>query len=152
MSSADSNLLCMSTMVIHDLVAPYGKKQLDDKGQIRVTRITNVIFCVIAMLISLLGVNIITMNTFAFAIRCAGPFAAYGLGLVVPKATKASGQVSIVTGTIAVIFWQILSGGGFYLGILPVVFGCAVGALTFLIVNLVGWKRGAAAAPSPYED
>ena len=90
------------------------------------------------------------MNTFAFAIRCAGPFAAYGLGLVVPRATKHSGQISIITGTNGVVIWQILSGGGFYLGVLPVVFGCAVGTITFFLVNLIEWKKGVEAAPSAY--
>ena len=104
------------------------------------------------MLISMLGVPLVTMNTFAFGIRCAGPFAAYGLGLVVPKATKNSGVISIITGTVGFIFWQILSKGDFYFGILPVVFGCAIGALTFFLVNAIEWKRGVAAAPSPYVD
>ena len=102
------------------------------------------------MLISLLQINIVTMNTFAFAIRCAGPFAAYGLGMVVPRATKHSGQISIVTGTIGVVVWQILSGGDFYLGVLPVVFGCAVGTVTFFIVNAIEWKLGIDAAPSAF--
>ena len=102
------------------------------------------------MFISFFGINIVTMNTFAFAIRCAGPFAAYGLGLVVPRATKHSGQISIITGTIGVVIWQILSGGGFYLGVLPVVFGCAVGTITFFLVNLIEWKKGVEAAPSAY--
>lgn len=152
MSSADSNLLCMSTMIMNDLYKPYSGKTLTDKQTIFYTRACNVIFSIIAMLISMLGINIVTMNTFAFAIRCAGPFAAYGLGLVVPRATKHSGQISIITGTIGVIFWQILSGGDFYLGILPVVFGCAVGALTFLLVNVIEWKKGVEPAPSAYID
>jgi SSS family solute:Na+ symporter len=150
MSSADSNLLCMSTMIMNDLYKPYAGKTLTDKQTIFYTRACNVIFSIIAMLISMLGVNIVTMNTFAFAIRCAGPFAAYGLGLVVPRATKHSGQISIITGTIGVIFWQILSGGNFYLGVLPVVFGCAVGALTFVLVNVIEWKKGVEPAPSPF--
>ena len=116
------------------------------------TRLQNIIFCVIAMMISFLGVNIIMMNTFAFAIRCSGPFAAYGLGLVMPNATKNAGRISIITGTIGVVFWQILSGGDFYLGILPVVFGCAVGTVTFFLVNLREWKMGIKAAPSAYEE
>ena len=106
------------------------------------TRLSNVIFCVIAMMISFLGVNIIMMNTFASAIRCSGPFAAYGLGLVMPNATKNAGRISIITGTVGVIFWQILSDGDFYLGILPVVFGCAVGTITFLAVNAVEHRMG----------
>ena len=152
MSSADSNLLCMSTMIINDLYKPYANKELTGMKEVRVTRLCNVICCAIAMLISLLGINIVTMNTFAFAIRCAGPFAAYGLGLVVPKATKHSGQISIITGTIGVIVWQILSGGDFYLGILPVVFGCVVGTLTFFIINWIEWNKGVDAAPSAYEE
>ena len=152
MSSADSNLLCMSTMFMNDILIHYSEKfrRLDDKQVIFWTRAWNVIFCVVAMFISLLQINIVTMNTFAFAIRCAGPFAAYGLGMVVPRATKHSGQISIITGTIGVIFWQILSGGDFYLGILPVVFGCAVGTLTFFLVNAIEWKMGVEAAPSAF--
>lgn len=152
MSSADSNLLCMSTMFMNDILIHYSEKfrSLNDKQVIFWTRAWNVIFCVVAMFISLLQINIVTMNTFAFAIRCAGPFAAYGLGMVVPRATKHSGQISIITGTIGVIFWQILSGGDFYLGILPVVFGCAVGTLTFFIVNAIEWKMGVEAAPSAF--
>ncbi len=154
MSSADSNLLCMSTMFINDIYLKYSKvgRSLSDKQTIFATRCCNVLFCVIAMLISLLNINIVTMNTFAFAIRCAGPFAAYGLGLVIPRATKHSGQISIIAGTVGVVFWQILSGGDFYLGILPVVFGCAVGTITFFLVNLIEWRNGVSPAPSAYLD
>ncbi len=152
MSSADSNLLCMSTMVMNDMIIPYSKKQFTDKEKIFYTRTCNVIFCVIAMLISMMKINIVTMNTFAFAIRCAGPFAAYGLGLVIPRATKHSGQISIITGTIGVVVWQILSGGDFYLGILPVVFGCAVGTLTFFVVNAIEWRMGIEPAPTAYME
>ena len=152
MSSADSNLLCMSTMFMNDIMVHYSAKcrSLSDKGMIFWTRTCNVIFCAVAMFISLMQINIVTMNTFAFAIRCAGPFAAYGLGMVIPRATKHSGQISIVTGTIGVIIWQILSGGDFYLGILPVVFGCAVGTVTFFIVNAIEWKLGVDPAPSAF--
>ena len=153
MSSADSNLLCMSTMVINDLYLGLGgKKNLTEKQIVFATRACNVGAAVIAMLISMLGVPITTMNTFAFGIRCAGPFAAYGLGLAVPKATKNSGIISLVAGTVGFIFWQYLSGGDFYLGILPVVFGCAVSVVVFFAVNAIEWKRGVAAAPSAYID
>ena len=153
MSSADSNLLCMSTMFINDIYRPFFcKKELSDQRVIFATRLCNVIACVIAMGIALLGVDIVTMNTFAFAIRCAGPFAAYGLGLVVPKATKNSGIISIIAGTVGVIFWQILSGGSFYLGLLPVVFGCLCGVIAFFVVNWIEWARGVEPAPSAYLD
>ena len=151
MSSADSNLLCMSTMFIKDIYLKYiNKKETEERAIIRMTRTCNVVSSVIAMAISMLGVSLVTMNTFAFAIRCAGPFAAYGLGMVVPRATRNSGLASIITGTIGVVVWQILSGGDFFLGILPVVFGCAVGVLTFFLVNWVEWKRGVEPAPSAF--
>lgn len=150
MSSADSNLLCMSTMVINDLYTDLGGKKLSDKQVIFWTRACNVIAAVIAMLISLLGVSIVTMNTFAFGIRCAGPFAAYGLGLVVPKATKNSGLISIITGTIGFIVWQILGNGNTYLYLMPVVFGCLVSVITFYVVNAIEWSKGVAPAPSAF--
>jgi SSS family solute:Na+ symporter len=151
MSSADSNLLCMSTMFIKDIYLKYfHKKPMEEKKIIFTTRLCNVLFCSVAMAISFFKIDIVTMNTFAFAIRCAGPFAAYGLGLVVPRATVRSGVLSIITGTIGVVYWQILSGGGFYMGVLPVVFGSAVGVATFFIVNLIEWKLGVRPAPSAY--
>ena len=151
MSSADSNLLCMSTMVINDLYTGFGgKKQLSEKQVIFWTRFCNVVAALIAMLISLLGVSIVTMNTFAFGIRCAGPFAAYGLGLVVPKATKNSGLFSIIGGTIAFVAWQIATNGGTLFGLMPVVFGCLVSVIIFFLVNAIEWKMGKEPAPSAY--
>lgn len=152
MSSADSNLLCMSTMIMNDLYLKYGGRELDEKQKVFYTRVCNVVFAVIAMLISMFGVPIVTMNTFAFGIRCAGPFAAYGLGLVVKRATKNSGIISLIGGTIGFIFWQVLSGGDFLFGILPVVFGCFVSVVVFFVVNAIEWSRGVEPAPSAYLD
>ncbi|MDO5136755.1 MAG: sodium:solute symporter family protein [Eubacteriales bacterium] len=152
MSSADSNLLCMSTMVMNDLYLGAGnKKNLTEKQIIFYTRACNVISALIAMGISMAGVSIVMMNTFAFGIRCAGPFAAYGLGLVVPKATKHSGIASLAVGTVSFCIWQVLSGGGFLFGILPVVFGCGMGVVAFFVVNLIEWKAGVKPAPSAYQ-
>lgn len=151
MSSADSNLLCMSTMIINDLYPGFGgKKKFSDREIIKWTRISNVISAVIAMLVSMLGISLVAMNTFAFGIRCAGPFAAYGLGLAVPKATKNSGMISIITGTVAFIVWQLLTNGGTLWFMMPVVFGSLVSVITFFLVNLIEWKRGVPAAPSAY--
>lgn len=153
MSSADSNLLCMSTMVMNDIYLKFGgTKRLSEKQIITYTRACNVAAALIAMGISMAGISIVTMNTFAFGIRCAGPFAAYGLGLIVPRATRHSGIASLAAGTVGFCFWQVLSGGGFLFGILPVVFGCAVGVLAFFLVNLIEWKAGVKPAPSAYTE
>ncbi len=150
MSSADSNLLCMSTMIMNDLYKGFGgKKELSEKQIIFWTRFCNVIGALIAMAIQLLGIasSIISLNTFAFGIRCAGPFAAYALGLVVPKATKHSGLISIVAGTLGFLGWHFW-GPSQYL--MPVVFGCLVSVVAFFIVNLIEWKMGVPPAPSAY--
>ena len=153
MSSADSNLLCMSTMIINDLYPGLGgKKMLTDSQTIFWTRVCNVLTALVAMGISLFGVSIVAMNTFAFGIRCAGPFAAYGLGLAVPKATKNSGILSIITGTIAFCIWQKLGDGATIFYLMPVVFGSLVSVITFFIVNWIEWGRGVAPAPSAYLD
>lgn len=151
MSSADSNLLCMSTMIINDLYPGLGgKKVLNDKQTIFWTRFSNVVAAVIAMVISLLGVSIVAMNTFAFGIRCAGPFAAYGLGMAVPRATKNSGIWSIITGTIAFVVWQLIGNGATILLMMPVVFGAIVSVLTFFIINWIEWGKGVEPAPSAF--
>jgi len=155
MSSADSNLLCMSTMVINDLYLGLGgRKEISEKKIIFITRACNVIAAVGAMFVSLLGIPIATMNTFAFGIRCAGPFAAYGLGLVVKNATKNSGVISLVAGTVGFCIWQWYTKGDLARGwgILPVVFGCAISVLAFFAVNLIEWKKGVPAAPSAYVE
>ena len=59
MSSADSNLLCMSTMIMNDLYLKYGGKKLSDKQVITYTRACNVVSAVIAMIISMAGVPIV---------------------------------------------------------------------------------------------
>ena len=114
MSSADSNLLCMSTMFMNDIMIHYSSRcrNLSDRQMILWTRTCNVIFCTIAMLISLLQINIVTMNTFAFAIRCSGPFAAYGLGLVMPKATKNAAWAAMAVSTAVWLAYTFISASG----------------------------------------
>ena len=150
MSSADSNLLCMSTMIMNDLYKGFGgKKELSEKQIIFWTRFCNVIGALIAMAIQLLGIasSIIALNTFAFGIRCAGPFSAYALGLVVPRATKNSGLFSIITGTVGFLLWNSF---GNSVILMPVVFGCLVSVITFFVVNWIEWARGVEPAPSAY--
>lgn len=147
MSSADSNLLAASTMLIKDIYMKFVNPDLGEKKIILYTRISNVVIALISMTISLFAIPIVTLNLFAFALRSAGPFAAYGLGLIMPRATKNAGIWSIITGSIAVITWQLTMASS---QVLPIVFGCAVGALTFMIVTLVESRMGKPPAPSAY--
>lgn len=146
MSSADSNLLGASTMVIRDLYMKFINPELDDRKIIFYTRASNVIICVISMGIALFQISIVTLNLFAFALRSAGPFAAYGLGLVVPKASRHSGLVSIIVGSIAVVYWQLANPNH---PVLPIVFGCLMGSIAFFITTFIEKNN---IAPSAYDD
>lgn len=129
MSSADSNLLCASTILVKDIYQKFFNPTIDDLKLIKVTRISNVVICLVSMAIALFNISLVTLNLFAFALRTAGPFAAYALGMVVPKATKNAGIYSIIVGSISVVTWQLLNSP---FGILPIVFGCALPAFSTL--------------------
>ncbi|MFT4106721.1 MAG: sodium:solute symporter family protein [Lacrimispora sp.] len=147
MSSADSNLLCASTILIKDIYQRFINPEVTDRRLITLTRGSNVFICLISMGIALFNINLITLNLFAFALRSAGPFAAYALGMVVPKATKNAGIVSIIIGSIAVVIWQIWGGNT---GVLPIVFGCFWGVVSFFLVTKVESSMGKPPAPSAF--
>lgn len=147
MSSADSNLLCASTILTKDIYQKYFNKNVEDNKLIFITRSCNVVICLISICIALFNISLVTLNLFAFALRSAGPFAAYGLGLAVKSATRNSGLISIVVGSIAVVYWQLI---GSPFGILAIVFGCFWGIVSFFLVTWFETKMGRPAAPSAY--
>ncbi|MHC1691933.1 MAG: sodium:solute symporter [Sphaerochaetaceae bacterium] len=149
MSSADSNLLCASTIFAKDIYQVYIDPNVDDKKLILITRIGNVVVGLTGMFIALFKINLVTLNLFAFALRSSGPFAAYGLGLAWKGATRSSGLVSIVAGSVAAVVWQLL---GQPFGILAIVFGCAIGTLAFALTTLIETKMGKEPAPSAFTE
>jgi SSS family solute:Na+ symporter len=147
MSSADSNLLCASTMFVKDIYQQYIDPTVDDKKLIFITRASNVVVGVVSLFVALFRINLVTLNLFAFALRSSGPFAAYGLGLIWKDATKHSGLVSIICGSVAAVAWQIAKEP---FGILAIVFGCTLGALSFFVTVFIEKGLGVAAASSPF--
>ena len=147
LSSADSNMLCASTIFMKDIYQIYINPNVDDKKLLFYTRVCNVVFGATAMFIALFKIPLVTLNLFAFALRSSGPFAAYGLGLAWKEATKHSGMVGIICGSVAAVVWQLM---GQPFGILAIVFGCAVGIITFAATVFIERAAGVEAAPSPY--
>jgi solute:Na+ symporter, SSS family len=134
MSSADSNMLCASTIFTKDIYQKYINPNVDDKKIIKMTRTCNVLIGLGAMIIALFQINIITLNVFSFMLRAAGPFAAFVLALTWKGATKSAGLASIICGSVAGIYWQILKEP---YGILAIVFGTAVGLAAFVITSFI---------------
>lgn len=149
MSSSDSNLLCSSTIFVKDIYQRYFNPNITDSQTLIMTRVCNIVIGLCAMLIAMLNISIVTLNLFAFALRSAGPFAAYGLGLAMPNATKNAGIVSVVVGSVAAVVWQIL---GEPFGILAIVFGAALGCLSFVLTTKIERAMGKPAAPPAFLD
>ena len=149
MSSADSSLLAGSSLLCNNVIGSIWSR-LSDQKLLMLTRVATVALTVIACYLALNVESIYKLMINSWASQLVIIFVPVITALYVPKATKNAGRISIITGTIGVVFWQILSGGDFFLGILPVVFGCGVGTLTFLIVNAIEHRMGKEAAPSAY--
>lgn len=147
MSSADSDMLCASSIIVKDIYQKYFKPDIEDRRIITVTRIFNVLIGLAGMFIALFKINIITLNTFAFALRSAGPFAAFGLGLVWKDATKNAGIFSIIAGTIGAFIWQYMKEP---YGILSIVFGAVISIIVFALTTIIEKNMGIQPAPSPF--
>jgi len=150
MSSADANLINASTIFIKDIYQRFiNPAEIPERKLIFMTRCSNVVLGLMAMGIAMFRIDIITVNMFAFALRSAGPFAAFVFGVTWPKATPHSGLAAIIVGSVAAISWELM---GAPLGIMPVVFGVACSSLSFFLVTTIESKMGIAPAPSPEMD
>jgi SSS family solute:Na+ symporter len=134
MSSADSDMLGASSIFAIDIWKRYIKKNASDKEILILTRVGVVVVGVLAMLAALTGFDIITINTFAFMLRSAGPFAPFVLGILWKNVTKEAGFAAIVCGSIAGVYWRLI--GQPYVG--DSVFGALIGLLAFIIVLMIG--------------
>lgn len=106
MSSASGNMIGTATMFTNDVFRPYinGGKQ-DDKKEIWISRVIMVIVGGVGLTVALTASNIISVMMGAFALRSAGPFAAFICGLFYKNVTQRAGFISIVSGTVVAAIW-----------------------------------------------
>jgi SSS family solute:Na+ symporter len=144
MSSADSNMLCASTIITKDLYQKYINPKIEDSKLIKITRISNVVIGLGAIIIALFQINIITLNIFSFMLRAAGPFAAFILGISLKRVSKHAGIVSILAGSGMGIYWQIAKEP---FGILAIIAGSVTAIIVLLVFSAVELKLTNNAAP-----
>jgi SSS family solute:Na+ symporter len=144
MSSADSDMLCASTIFTKDIYQKYINPNVSDKTMITMTRAINVIIGLGAMVIALFQINIVTLNIFSFMLRAAGPFGAFILGLTWKKASKHAGLASIIVGSTVGIYWQIIKEP---YGILAIVAGSLAGIAAFVITTFIEGSSADKQAP-----
>lgn len=106
MSSASGNMIGTATMFTNDIFTPYingGRK--DDKKEVWISRVTMMVVGVVGLVVALTASNVISVMMGAFALRSAGPFAAFICGIFYKNVTQRAGFVSIVAGTIVAAIW-----------------------------------------------
>lgn len=146
MSSASGNMIGTATMFTNDVFRPYmnGGKP-DDKKEIWISRVVMVVVGVVGLAIALTASNIISVMMGAFALRSAGPFAAFICGLFYKNVTQRAGFLSIVTGTVVAAIW--IYGLGTPWGLSAMVPGGLVALIVIFAVSAIDRKMGVAPAP-----
>lgn len=146
MSSASGNMIGTATMFTNDVFRPYinGGKQ-DDKKEIWISRVVMVVVGGVGLTVALTASNIISVMMGAFALRSAGPFAAFICGLFYKNVTQRAGFVSIVAGTVVAAIWIYVLGTPW--GLSAMVPGGIVALVTIFAVSAIDRRLGVAPAP-----
>lgn len=146
MSSASGNMIGTATMFTNDVFTPYINKGVkDDKKEIWISKVTMLVVGVVGLFIALKASNVISVMMGAFALRSAGPFAAFICGLFCKNVTKRAGFISILVGTIVAAIWiYVLDTPG---GLNAMVPGGIVAFIAIFLVSKIEISQGVEPAP-----
>ncbi|MDO5545650.1 MAG: sodium:solute symporter family protein [Eubacteriales bacterium] len=147
MSSASGNMIGTATMFTNDVFRPYinGGKQ-DDKKEIWISRVVMVVVGAVGLTVALTASNIISVMMGAFALRSAGPFAAFICGLFYKNVTQRAGFISIVAGTVVAAIWIYVLGTPW--GLSAMVPGGIVALVTIFAISAIDRKLALPPLPS----
>lgn len=146
MSSASGNMIGTATMFTNDIFTPYiNKGKKDDQKEVWISRVTMVIVGLVGLGVALTASNIISVMMGAFALRSAGPFAAFICGIFYKNVTQRAGFISIVCGTVVAAVW--IYGLNTPWGLSAMVPGGIVAFVVIFLVSMVERKNGVPAAP-----
>lgn len=145
-SSASGNMIGTATMFTNDIFRPYINKGItDDKKEVWVSRIVMLVVGMVGLIISISAQNIIAVMMGAFALRSAGPFAAFICGLFYKKVTQNAGFISIIAGTVMAGVWIYALNTPWDLN--SMVPGAIVAFIVIFSVSYSDRKRGVKPAP-----
>lgn len=147
MSSASGNMIGTATMFTNDIFTPYvNKGQKDDQKEVWISRVTMVVVGLVGLFVALTASNVISVMMGAFALRSAGPFAAFICGIFYKDVTQRAGFVSIVTGTIVAAVWIYVLHTPW--GLSAMVPGGIAAFIVIFLVSAMERKSGVPAAPA----
>lgn len=147
MSSASGNMLAVSTLFTKDVYQKYINPKASDKQIVSMSKSVIIFIGAVSLVIALTNTQIIPLLVFAFTLRSAGPFAAFVFGLIYRKATVHAGIYSLLLGSISAFIWQYLKEP---YGIMAIVLGSIVSAITFFAISIIESKMGVPPAPSAF--
>ena len=146
MSSASGNMIGTATMFTNDIFVPYINKGVkDDKKEIWISKIAMFVVGCVGLLIALASSNIISVMMGAFALRSAGPFAAFICGLFYKNVTKRAGFISILTGTLVAAIWIYVLKTPY--GLNAMVPGGIIAFIVIFVVSAIERSTGVEPAP-----
>lgn len=146
-SSASGNMIGTATLFTNDVFRPYmNKGNHDDAKEIWISRVVMVLAGCVGLAVALSGSNIISIMMSAFALRSAGPFAAFICSLFYKKVTKNAGFLSIVFGTAVAAIWIYALGTPF--GLNAAIPASLVAFAVIFLVSIIEGKKGVAPAPA----
>ncbi|WP_315121239.1 sodium:solute symporter family protein [uncultured Clostridium sp.] len=141
MSSASGNMIGTATMFTNDIFTPYINKGVkDDNKEVWISRVTMVVVGLVGLVVALTASNIISVMMGAFALRSAGPFAAFICGIFYKNVTQRAGFLSIVTGTLVAAIW--IYGFNTPWGLNAMVPGGIVAFIVIFLVSAIDRKMG----------
>lgn len=145
-SSASGNMIGTATMFTNDIFRPYINKGVaDDKKEVWISRVVMIVVGVVGMIIAISASNIISVMMGAFALRSAGPFAAFICGLFYKNVTQNAGFISIIAGTVMAGIWIYALNTPW--GLNSMVPGGIVAFIVIFLVSYVDRKNGVKPAP-----
>lgn len=147
MSSASGNMIGTATMFTNDIFTPYlNKGKKDDQKEMWISRVTMVVVGLVGLIVALTASNIISVMMGAFALRSAGPFAAFICGIFYKNVTQRAGFISIVTGTVVAAVWIYILNTPW--GLSAMVPGGIAAFIAIFLFSYLDRKAGVAPAPA----
>lgn len=146
MSSAAGNMIGTATMFTNDIFVSYINKGVkEDKKEIWISKIAMLIVGGVGLFIALEASNVISVMMGAFALRSAGPFAAFICGIFYKNVTRNAGFISIVAGTVVAAIWIYILNTPW--GLNAMVPGGIVAFIVIFVVSAIERSMGVKPAP-----
>ncbi|RVU54623.1 sodium:solute symporter family protein [Anaerosphaera multitolerans] len=145
-SSASGNMIGTATMFSNDIYVPYIRKgERDDQKEVIVSKVVMLAAGLFGLGVALSNSNIISVMMSAFALRSAGPFAAFVCALFWDKVTANGGFIAIVCGTIVSAVWIFVLDNPF--GLSAIVPGAIVAFIVIFLVTKIELSKGVKPMP-----